>query len=957
MKRNLPILWLLFIMLYGFSSCSDKEIAKNNESILFDGDVQLNINAIISETKMLVSRGIDPDGLGLKTLHLLCFDDFGLYIGRREASDIRLLSNSGQGENYSIKVTVPEDTRCIHFLSNVAVEEMNAVPGMSETTLIPSIVSASGLMVYWGRVQFKSETELINFAENGNVTLFRNQAQICYQIVDEAARQGLNVFGYAICNTRAWGTAAPFNTKAEDGHQFDFDLTAPYVTEPAEQYKILTNDPTQVTQKGYAAEGDPRYVFETPNSLSEPIYVIMHIGKKQEEAKYYKVMFVDERKKQIPIWRNYKYVIRIKNLPVQMGYDTYDEAKKGIAANNVWVSVDPQIPEISDGNNTLKVIGGTTQIFNKGGEQTIAFTYTGGQDEISVSWLDNDGGVSGSVPEVISKGENNYLININLEAPGEEAKLGSLLLRAGVFSRQIKIYLMKPFEFKPVFISTGVPMKKGEQVFMTFVIPDNYPEELFPLACKIAANKITANDDLGIQLSIISEECKYNIDNEEGEEPDRIINWGYKHVYMATRPGIQKLFFTLNASEGNDPTGTILYPQGQECPYIQQNTDHTHVYLEADGFKDEENIIIFQGGETNNCIAIQGANPSTPGFLSLPILPAINQPVTITLNFQGSIPVTDAVMCIATTSLEPVENEKRRYENGGNPTTNGIVNYYWIKPGNNNSITLNFRTCKANVNDMVRFSIDNNNNFKYNSDATKWFKSAAIELTASPKYLAFDFTVVSTNFKNEVKYGLNQPVNMNFTIPKEVIDITDLTLFIKTNNLKPDKSGPNAIWLKPAKGGYLLNIPKGTPVGECSTFQFLTNRIANAETVSINMVENSQVLFESEFASFTNLPISGKLKLEGVGAPFLNENSFITLERKNGTRVGDFNIDYVEPDGIAHYKLTVRPEYDFTMEEELIVLYHPLDEKQNYYQAYTIFSTLVAPDLGEEVPLIILIKE
>lgn len=83
-------------------------------------------------------------------------------------------------------------------------------------------------------------------------------------------------------------------------------------------------------------------------------------------------MFVDDNKNLLPIYRNFKYVIRINSAPPEsMGYTTFDEAKEGIAANNAWVSVDPEIPELSDGTHTLNILNGTTQIFNEGGEQTI----------------------------------------------------------------------------------------------------------------------------------------------------------------------------------------------------------------------------------------------------------------------------------------------------------------------------------------------------------------------------------------------------------------------------------------------------------------------------------------------------------------------------------------------------------------------------------------------------------
>ena len=82
-----------------------------------------------------------------------------------------------------------------------------------------------------------------------------------------------------------------------------------------------------------------------------------------------------------------------------MGYRTLDEAKEGIAANNAWVSVDPEIPELSDGTHTLNILNGTTQIFKEGGEQTIDFTYDGNSEDVSVSWLEYEGTLSSVPPQ------------------------------------------------------------------------------------------------------------------------------------------------------------------------------------------------------------------------------------------------------------------------------------------------------------------------------------------------------------------------------------------------------------------------------------------------------------------------------------------------------------------------------------------------------------------------------
>lgn len=940
--KQIYTLWMCVLLLAGLSACTDEYAVKNGQESVAEGEVVLQLSAIVPDAKVVITRDIDPDGLGIKTLYLFCFDEYGSYIGRRDASDIQLSTDESGNYEYTFKVTIPSSTRRVHFLSNVYLDDINAVPGMSETTLIPSIVSASGLMAYWGRV---AVTDLDSFPSS--IVLYRNQAQVCWDVASES---GLQVFGYAVCNRRAWGTIAPFNPDAtDDTGKFTYSLDNPYVTEPAADYQVLSTDATDVTVQGDVAQGDPHYIFENPNTLDTPVYAVMLIGKSQESAKYYKIMFVDSDKNLLPIYRNFKYVIRINSTPPEsMGYTTFDEAKEGIAANNAWVSVDPEIPELSDGEHTLSILNGTTQIFNVGGEQTIDFTYDGNSEDVFVSWLDNDGTLSSVSPQLGHTGSA-YTITINLSQPGETPVVGTLLLRAGVFTRQIKIYLMKPFEFKPVWVSTGVPMVKGERMSMTFVIPENYPEELFPITCKIATNKMNANNDLGVQLPIVSETCEYEITNEAGTTLTRRTDWGYKFVYTATRPGIQEVFFTLNVSEGNDPSGTV-----EGCT---ESANHAHVFLEADNFKDEEKLVLFQEGSSNRRITISGAAENNPGFLSQKLYPTVNQAVAITLNFSSN-PSNNTVMRMATTSLKPDPNYSESNYYVEEKTSNGVVDYYWIKPGNVSQLTLHFLTNTPDVDDLVRFSIDNENEFGFNEDANTWYKSAAVELVSDPKRFTFDFSIVddTPNIDN-VKYGIGQPADMHFSIPKEAVAYTDVTFFIRTNNLIPNPDDSYSEWLEPVDGGYNFTIPKGFELAERGTLSFLTNRIASAETVTISTLDDTQALFTPASASFENEAITGTLTLSGDNVPTLTANSFITLERKNGTRVGVFNVQEVDANNIATYKLVLRSEYDFTMDETLTICYNIFGTISSTYQATTTFNALVDHEVGEQVPLITLVKQ
>ena len=172
---------------------------------------------------------------------------------------------------------------------------------------------------------------------------------------------------------------------------------------------------------------------------------------------------------------------------------------------------------------------------------------------------------------------------------------------------------MLPFIFAPLWVSTGLPMEKGERMSMTFVIPETYPAELFPIECKISTNKMNANSELSGELPIIMEDTEFHV----GQDSVK-TTWGYKYVYTATEPGIQEVFFTLNTSDGTDQgvswkewnDGTGTWGEWGSCPYGVENNElyepyHGHVFLQAENFNDAHREMLFQESRTNRRITIE----------------------------------------------------------------------------------------------------------------------------------------------------------------------------------------------------------------------------------------------------------------------------------------------------------------------------------------------------------------
>ena len=974
--NNIKHLWraaanglALLLAVLSVQACTDEDIASPNRAVVDEnGMVHLSFDANIPGLKL--TKSVDINGESISTLWLVAFNENGNMISRVLATTNDNVSGIEDGSG-TFNAEVPSSTRRLHFLANVNMDNFSDQDniGRHENEVIAPMVSSSGNLVYWGLKTFDSEEALTNFAANSAsdpVILYRNQALVEYNTHNAAAGVTLEVLGWAALNQYAYGTVAPFDASAigPDSDPFHFNLTEghDFVTTLPEAYNVKQTDVESVGQAS-AQEGDPRYLFETLNPEDDQVYLIMQIRKmegRESTTKYYKIMFVDDEKNQLEIYRNYEYVISITGLPTSMGYDTFEEAKNGVAANNAWVSVDPEIPELTDGINTVRIENGTTQVFNEGGNQVIAFTYDGNADDISVEWLEDGRNVSNTNPTITLDGNGSYSINLNLNEPTDDPQMGTLLLHTGVFTRQIKVYLVNPFSFQPVWVSTGVPMVKWEQMSMTFVIPDNYPAELFPIECKIATNKMNANDDLGIQLPIIMEECEYDVTDDNGNQVHVTSDLGYKYVYTATEPGVQEIFFTLNTSDGDDFGVTW---NGAACP--AEGTDHGHVFLEADYFNDAHRLVKFQStddnwyADKNRRITIVGSETNNPGFLVKEISPTVNQQIDVTLNFRADeggnqgdenalvAPENGTIMRVATAVAKPVNESiylsTQECERLGLPTSNNIVDYYYYEFDDNNTteLTLNFVTTTSDVEDIIRFSIDQENGLNPELETYYLYKSAGVELKANPERFTFgDFKVDDDIADAEgVKYGLNQPIHVSFTLPQASVQYNDATFFISTQNLIP--AADNTYTLTETEGGYNFTVPQQTANTDINIMlNFLTNRIANGETLTIDAVDNT-ALFNPASATFTNTPIRGTIKLGGDNPPQLTTSSFITLERKNGTRVGIITVESVT-NNVANYRIDLRSEYDFTMDEELTIYYNSLDtQNQRIYHSPTTFQTLV----------------
>lgn len=884
-----------------------------------DGTVTLTGTVTVPDMTVVQTRSVDNDGWGIQSLYGFCFGEGGMFISRVRA-DVKTAPPVLEGE---FSLQIPSSTRIIHFVANANLDNFDDAQNVGSyiTSVIPLLESTSGKMVYWA--EYRHEGDFTS-GENIHIQMVRNQARIEVR-VDESLAGEFETDGFSICNTYASGTVAPFDPATLS---FGWDATSVggeypnlYVTLPTNAVKAT--DAVEVDHDQY------RYIFEDPNPEDDQTYLIVKgraVG--AAEWSYYKVLFLREDKTPWPIYRNmwYEVVIR-KSLADSPSYSTFAEAKAGIPVNDVYVSVSPDIPTVSDGQRVLSV-GNTTHLLDgTEGRYTIPYTYrnidgsTTGLEAPSVSWLSND---RVAQTDMLL---NNYdqltgegTIEIVPFSAGTTARYAELNLRAGVLSRTVSLMLVRPFEFTPVWISSGINGSVSDQaVTLVFQIPDDYPQDLLPLECRISANDITGTAETPLRLIFQKD---YTAE-EWGEE----TQWPYKYVYEAQTPGTHRIYFRTTHELTDDNSTLIL-----EAKHFETVTKHIRV-------TDDSRRLEFVGLRDYTELVQYALVPKIAGS-------------EIALQFRfidvsGSAVTTDPGTTVRfyTNNLEPAEGQTGLEEVATDPEMESNGRYLSYTPqaadrDGEGIYTVRFRTRVAVSDEPVRIA-----------DEHTQYASATMELSTYG-YFPFHFTVEGDNGTQVIPYGPGTPVTVRFDTSGftsqtgEFISPGNVqyTCFIATENLEPDPAyGSQGLTAVNETGrvGYEYLVTASQPY----TFHFVTKNIVSGETVRISSDET--ISYTEESVTLTNSPIEGTLSYgetrnpdDGTVQP-VEEDAFVTIERPDGTRIGYFTVG---ADG--HYTLTLRGEYDFEWKTaNLTILYSPLNSSERYGAVTSLESLFAAPDI------------
>lgn len=964
--------WAMLLLVLAFGACADDWDAGRAGVIDENGMVSLTIHADVPGLKL--TRAVDVNGENIATLWVLAFNGNGYMMTRVLADQTNNVSGTDGGSG-TFTVKVPSATRVLHFLANVNMDNFSDQTniGRHENEVIAPLLSSSGNLVYWGRRTFETLDELKAFATDSQkepVVLYRNQALVQY---DLEPGKGIEVEGWAICNQYAFGTVAPYNATAEN--PFDFDLgNNDFVTTLPEDSRVKQRDESDVS-KASDTEGDPRYLFENINAEDDQVYLIMKMRKNQGEWKYYKVMLVNDVKEPYKIIRNHKYIVHVSDVKESFGVNTFADAKNATPANNPWITISDEIPEVVNGQTTLRIEGETTVIYQKAGDYTIDFYYNG-SERPSVKWLSNDGVASaiaeGDVEWDAATHEGHITLHVNAPAQGS-ITYGTLQVKEqnGVLSRRVKVLLTEPFEFDPVWISSEIPLLDGENITLLFSIPDNFPEELLPIDVKFGCDLIDAQTGTGNALKVITENTVYTVPHYNNathtwEDEELTLDWNYKYVYSADTRGLHKVNFR-----------TILTSLGNSV-----NTEEEfHIYMEGDDsrngqdlFRQRDLFFAFQpaqsqyrikltGGDSNTNYStrtIDNLNPVYGEEIEIPF--TLGTLTTNDRNVDAEIWVYyDTELVKPSGGWAEVENDEVIVR------TDYYGNSYSIYKTTSAANTISFTTRTPNFDCYIVLSaksIDGYGDYYANlanNDHSlgvneRGYRSASVtihstgRLDFNPKFSTDNatFTPVADGGQFAVAYGTGKEVYLKIEVP-EAARNKAFQFKLGTKYLEPVSKDQWTKWTVAEGDGWTYTFKANEATGGTKIFALQTTRLASEETLTL--ASGNDVGFNSLSVDIVNPDLSGTLKLPD-GTRFDTASPYVILERaSDGTRIGAFDLGASSLVGsdTAAYDLALRGEYNLNETDRINVKWSPIGSSDVYIYSGTL-RDLMQP--GVEITLI-----
>lgn len=959
-------------------SCLSENNWRTEPSVVPEGYVSVSFRTDIPAMQEVVTRAVDPDGAGVQNMTLFCFDSYGLFISTATAS----LAPSSQTSG-TFTAEIPENTSIIHFVANQNMSNFaeDDFRGKSESEVMALLEGSSGRMIYWSRFESRGEGEIVSQLEAADhVRLIRNHAMFSVSV---ASGVGFSVTGFAVCNTNAFGTVAPYHPDygfPTDGSGFVlWPGNEDFVTLPVNGAKL--SDVVDVT------DAENQYVFETENRADDPVSVIIK-GSDSGSDLYYRVLLITEDGSQIMVRRNHHYIINIVG-ELANGQPSFEAALAGPATNNVWISISEDVNEVQNGEWILAVDRTSYVLdadkFGDDPSYTVEYTLTKRKGSISdsdraeVSVTDSDGLVLNDRHDFTAGqdgvGRGRITFDFNPLGNGEQMHEYDVLVRKGKLQRTVKVILVRTQQFVPAWVSTqvyGAVDGKGSRANVTamFTIPETCPAELFPMNVYISTENLDARSEKG-NLTVVIE----GSEDWYGED----TGTGYKYVYPVSGPGSYSVYFENILNQEQDASGTMTFEA--ECFETMKKT-YTFAEHQRTITIDGHNSSVDNGDVITVMVPQKrGANVQFDMEMRNLAADAWNQAINAGDNdefllYSGNLDYyedgEEGLAGVTEFDCTFYDISESDWGTGGR-----MMMFMPRHPTNPTAGTgrysIYMKTNKARSAETVRIAsnqkgspavLDRNNGtdglYRGNS-----YRSVILEIDNYDPF-RFGATVAGQNAGNEVSltYVPYQPVDIEFDVTAFTADGTqvdpfgeEFEIYIDAPMLEIDGSrlaqyglDSDKLMEDPATPGRFVYTVEATReaessygTGERKTLPFRTASSVSSGDITISS-NQEKVVFGTETFSVANTPISGTIQYRAEdGLHYVPANGFVSFERtRNNSRIGSLTI--VDKDG--DYELRLRKEYEFNWYSDEVELRYEDDGGNVYTATYPNLNTLNgSPDI------------
>ena len=424
MKNRLFQIVMTVALLASIAGCQREEIIPdipgetNSEVGVFGDFIKMKLNVVAPDPIKVGTKAVDPDGKGVQTMTLFCFDQHGLFISTATASIEQELDDIEAGGIFD--AFIPNTTRIMHLVGN-----QNMTPfkeedfrQKSEDEVMSILEGSAGMIIYWARVvvpenvnelyqdnassagrstsqaildwitiETNPETDSYTVGpegstktyngENNPIVLLRNQARVTVvsqgaetEAKDDKEWDGtyFKVTGFTVCNTQAFGTVAPYHnsygfptykcTTYDPEYAVISNADGSNIHWAKENYITLPENKDKLSDIMDVSTAQELFIFESQNSSADPVDVIIKgqniVNNTAQGEMYYKVSLTNDDGEQVLVRRNHHYEINIVG-NLSYGVPTFAQALDAPATNNIWLSISDEVKSVQNASFRLTV--------------------------------------------------------------------------------------------------------------------------------------------------------------------------------------------------------------------------------------------------------------------------------------------------------------------------------------------------------------------------------------------------------------------------------------------------------------------------------------------------------------------------------------------------------------------------------------------------------------------------